>query len=1608
MLDAARRSRILLCPVIGAAALAVLAPGATPPASAQVAGPNVNMVSGTQWPGGDPFLQRQNEPSVAVSTRNPAHLLAGANDYRTVDLPGLPAGETADAWLGVFKSFDGGQTWQSTLVPGYPQDHSAEGLASPLKGFGAAADPVVRAGTDGLFYYSGITFNRDSNVGQVFVSRFIDLTHPENGDATQSKDPIRYLNTVVVDNGTPGQFLDKPWLAVDVPRAGARSCAIPVTPTQTVQAGAVYVAYARFLGSKQGHSQILFARSLDCGATWSHPIKIGAENHLNQGAAIAVDPVTGAVYVAWRQFANKGENDAIVITRSVDLGQSFCNPVEAAALTPFDQAVTPTQFRTNALPTLAVSVDGAGVSRVHLAWTQRSAPLADARIVLKTSADGVHWTTPPVYVDSTPLTDDFGATFGPGHQFMPSLTFSGGKLVVLYYDQRLDHTLGYFTPNTSNPSFPEFGPDPVTGSFYKERRGALGELQLDPSLVFTANIDEAGLTQVRHLIDLRVAQADPAAAPLFTSTRVSRYKFGADSAASSGYEELDQLEVNPPNLPMFKQGTLPFLGDYIEIAGLSFVPKPGGGWQFNTATTAAPVHYAVWTSNQDVVPPPDGDWTKFTPVGNGGASLFDPTQQRPACVTGYEGTRNQNVYSARITQGLLAYSPQNSKPLNVPRAFVVIVQNTTLLQKAFRLTLVPDSGVYASFQNVLGGVDQPLGSVDVAVPPASSIARSAFVHLTTGSANLTAGVIVNVAELADDGTCLSVPLSCPAVPGGLSSAVALNPPGSFPPGSLPSLVQPDGSGDPVATSEVYLPTISAASVTSPNLASVTSASVTSASVTSASVTSASVTSSHIAVPQLASVTSASVTSASVTSYNISNASVTSAPLAASVTSGNIFASVTSASISDANYTVTNAGNTTHSYHVKLVGRAPANTPIQLIVSKPYATPFAVGCQLVQDYRPVTVVNVDDVSPDVVSDVSQIPNPDIPDPKVTNATLTLAPGESGVITIRGPLDIDSMKTLTSEITPVVVPHAGGSFAAALLVTSDGSSLPAIQVGVPYSAVLQAVGGTAPYVWTLVAGSLPAGLSLGPDGSLSGTPQQATGSTALVQVTDSKNATATKSVTFTALPGPSTTTVTAAPAQPVYGSTVNLTVTVSAMAAGVGVSPPGGTVTIQDGGTTLGTVAPAGSNGVSTATLPPLSLSAGTHNLSAAYSGDSNYASSVSTLSLLVGQATPLVTVTGGPFVYDANPHPAIAAATGIGGVAVDGVLAITYSPGGTVPPVNAGAYVVTAAFTSADPNYGPALGTGTLTINRATPSVIVTGGTFAYDGTPHSASALATGVGGAAVAGTFVLNYTPGGLSAPVGVGTYGVTAIFSSTDPNYGNASGTGSITVTKANSKVTLASSLNPSTYKKTVTFTATVAALAPGSGTPTGTVAFKDGSTTLSTVALNASDVATYTTSALGKGAHTITAVYGGDANFNGASSPPLTQKVVYDCDDFLAPWSRSGSLQAPTSSGSAPYGSPVPIKWHVKDGAGTNLRTLSTTQTLVAVYAGATCPGTLSGAPITLYSSTQGVAVGSSFTYDSLANQFVFNWSATKNAQKGCYWIRHQLDDGSAERVTTILLK
>jgi hypothetical protein len=68
-----------------------------------------------------------------------------------------------------------------------------------------------------------------------------------------------------------------------------------------------------------------------------------------------------------------------------------------------------------------------------------------------------------------------------------------------------------------------------------------------------------------------------------------------------------------------------------------------------------------------------------------------------------------------------------------------------------------------------------------------------------------------------------------------------------------------------------------------------------------------------------------------------------------------------------------------------------------------------------------------------------------------------------------------------------------------------------------------------------------------------------------------------------------------------------------------------------------------------------------------------------------------------------------------------------------------------------------------------------------DGAPHAAMVRVAGIGGAPVRGSVVVTYGPGGLSAPTLAGTYSISAAFTTADPNYGDAGGTGAITITPA-----------------------------------------------------------------------------------------------------------------------------------------------------------------------------------------------------------------------------------
>ena len=132
-----------------------------------------------------------------------------------------------------------------------------------------------------------------------------------------------------------------------------------------------------------------------------------------------------------------------------------------------------------------------------------------------------------------------------------------------------------------------------------------------------------------------------------------------------------------------------------------------------------------------------------------------------------------------------------------------------------------------------------------------------------------------------------------------------------------------------------------------------------------------------------------------------------------------------------------------------------------------------------------------------------------------------------------------------------------------------------------------------------------------------------------------------------------------------------------------------------------------------------------------------------------------------------------------------------------------------------------------------------------------------------------VEFTTSSLAA----GSHFIAATYVPADPLlFSGSSVTLTQNVTPTTAITTLASTLNPSTFGQPVTFAATVKG---NDGTPTGIVALTDGATTLGTASLDDSGQATFITSTLTVGSHSITANYGGDPNFLGSRSM-LTQAV------------------------------------------------------------------------------------------------------------------------------------
>lgn len=300
----------------------------------------------------------------------------------------------------------------------------------------------------------------------------------------------------------------------------------------------------------------------------------------------------------------------------------------------------------------------------------------------------------------------------------------------------------------------------------------------------------------------------------------------------------------------------------------------------------------------------------------------------------------------------------------------------------------------------------------------------------------------------------------------------------------------------------------------------------------------------------------------------------------------------------------------------------------------------------------------------------------------------------------------------------------------------------------------------------------------------------------------------STTFNVAQAATTTAITTRnPSSSIPGQSVIVNYNVDVVSPGTGSLT--GSVIVGDGTTTCtGGVAANGTGSCSIA-FPD----AGTHAITATYSGDPNFLGSTSaSVNHTVNKANTAIAITGD------SPDPSLVGEA------------------------------VTVSWNLTSASNVPISGNVTITMN---------GGDLATCTAPAS-----LGTGSCQLA-----------APAPTVNGSRTITASYTG-DLNYNGSSDTEGHAV-HGETSTSVASSPNPSLTGQSITFTAHVSVLS-GTGNPTGTVQFLDGATVIGTDAPNGAGQAVFSTSSLGAGSHSITATYLGSGSFEASTSLAITQIV------------------------------------------------------------------------------------------------------------------------------------
>jgi trimeric autotransporter adhesin len=388
---------------------------------------------------------------------------------------------------------------------------------------------------------------------------------------------------------------------------------------------------------------------------------------------------------------------------------------------------------------------------------------------------------------------------------------------------------------------------------------------------------------------------------------------------------------------------------------------------------------------------------------------------------------------------------------------------------------------------------------------------------------------------------------------------------------------------------------------------------------------------------------------------------------------------------------------------------------------------------------------------------------------------------------------------------------------------------------------------------------------------------------------------------------TVSLSAFPVSPFSGQTTTLTATVAAASPGAGT--PTGTVNFYDDGTTLiggGTIA----NGVAKVTTGTLPV--GDDSITAVYQGDGNFQSGATSPAVSVTVAAAATTTTtltpstsspvfGQTVTFTATIAP-ISPATGTptgtvqflsGNTVLDTATLSSGTASFSTSSLVLGQNVITAIYSGDNTFSSSNSGTQTVTVGLANSSSVVTFAPTApivNQSVTLTVTVSAASPGSGTPSGTVqffnstgllgTANLANGTASFTVAAGfPAGANTVYASyegnTDFNGGNSP---TLTITPkatATSSTTITFSPSSPVYGDDVTLTATVAPVSPLTGTPTGTVTFFNGTTSLGTATLT-NGVGSLAPLALPTGANSITAQYSGDSTFTSSDSPATTVTV------------------------------------------------------------------------------------------------------------------------------------